>query len=761
MESGARALVVSCLNNTVWHYLDQNVLDSAMFTAERLYAMDRDSPETRHLVGVVHYRLGQYKSAMQCTNNTTHLGCLYIYAQSCYKIKEYTLGISAIEEGKNLYKNIPSASYQSESSSAHSKRLVLPTPAMVNVLLAHMYKATGIDKKAILHYAMALRLDPFMWEATAGLCHMGIDIKINTLYNHFNSHIFPDEFKEPSPPLRDEGKDIFSSTRSINSSTTTAHKLGGNRAFPPPLKPKSASTNTANHSFIAPRITRTTQSSLPRTARDDPTSTPTGQATPLANLAHAPSQAGSSLGGGGGGAAAVASKTPASLAPSTKIFDTPEPSLISSHTRANSALLPNAPVKRNTRVTRPDGSTDNAFAAPRRSSRLAAAAAVPAKKLSSLGMPFTSSRFNPPPTRMEISPTTKDSSSGGLNGKHSLLKAATTSTLSSDKNEALRLIMNLYSSFTRAYTQFCKYECDEALETLANLPSEQADSPWVLAKQARMYFEKVQYEKSFEYFEKLRKADRYRQEDMEYFSTLLWHLQRDVDMTFLASDLIAMDRQSPQAWCALGNALSINHDSENALKSFQRAINLNPDLAYPYTLQAHEHVACDAYELAQDGYRLALRVDKRHYNAWYGLGMVFMRLGNNQMAKLHFQKAASINDANVVLICCIGMVLEKLNRHQESLVQYTRATQLQPSSALSLFKRARLLVKLGMFVEALKDLTLLVTLAPDEASVHFLLGQIYKTLKNRAAAVREFTIALNLDPKGSHMIKEALEGLEE
>lgn len=730
MESGARALAASCLSNTIWHYLDQNVLDSAAFTGERLYAIDGDSHDTRHLVGLVHYRLGQYQSAMQCTNNTNHLGCMYIYAQSCYKLKEYTLGISAIEEGSNLYKNVPSATYLPESSPANSRRLILPTPAMVNLLLAHMYKATGLDKKAVLFYGMALRLDPFCWEATAGLCQMGIEIKANSLYNHLTSDIFPDNSRESSPTLREAEKDPFMSTR------TPAVQKVPTRSFPPPPKPKTASTTTT---FAAPRTTRGVKSTLTR-VRNDPSNTPTASGTSHSSLPQP---------------AIVGAKTPVSS--SSKAFDTPDGSLISAHTRANT-MLPSAPIKRNTRLARLEPPSEGVFAVPRRSSRLAAAAAVPQKAPENLTMPFTAARFNPPAARVEASPTSK---LDGLNGKHSLLKAATTSTLSSDKHEALRLLTNMYTTLTKAYVQFNKYQCDETLATLATLSSEQADTPWVLAKQARVYFEKVQYEKSAEYFEKLRKVDRYRQEDMEYYSTLLWHLQRDVDLTFLASDLIAIDRNSPQAWCAVGNALSLNRDTDNALKCFQRAVNLDPTLPYPYTLQAHEHVASDAYEHAQDCYRLALRADKRHYNAWYGLGMVFLRLGNNSMAKLHFQKAANINPVNVVLICCIGMVLEKMNRHQESLVQYTRATELQPSSALSLFKRARLLVKLGMFSQALTDLDLLVTLAPDEASVHFLLGQIHKTLKNKAAAVREFTIALNLDPKGSHLIKEALEGLEE
>lgn len=739
MESGgASTLAASCLRNTIWQYLDQDRLDSAVFTAERVLAMDKNNATTKHLVGLVYYRKGQYQTAMNCTNNTNHVGCLYIYAQSCYKLKEYVMGITALEEGKNLYKSVPSATI-ADPSNAFSQRLVLPTPAMLHVLLAHMYKASDMDKKAALNYGMALRLDPFCWEATEGLCQMGIQVKTSALYNHLTPQIIPDESN--GDPSKDYLKDPFIS----NSRPTTAQKLplATSRPFAPPPKPKLSSSNI-NTSFSTMRSARNAKSTLSRLVKDDPSSTPTTGGSSHSSFVPPSS--------------AAISKTPVAP-PSSKVFDTPDTA--QSHARSTSTL-PQAPMKRTARTTASTTSSrleqaEPVFAVPRRSSRLAAAATSGPTKKPSFGPPFTS-RFNPPPTRNDVSPTAK--SNGGGN-KHSLLKAATSSTFSSHKSEALRLIISLYSTLTRAYYQFCKYQCDGALATLSELPQEQLYTPWVIAKQARLYFEKVQYDESLDYFEKLRRFDRYRQEDMEYYSTLLWHLQKDVDLTFLALDLVAMDRHSPQAWCAVGNALSLSRDTDNALKCFQRAVALDPALPYPYTLQAHEHVASDAYEHAQDCYRLALRADKRHYNAWYGLGMVFLRLGNNDLAKLHFQKAAGINPVNVVLICCIGMVLEKLNQPEASLAQYTRATELQPASALSLFKRARLLVKLGLYNDALADLDRLVGLAPDEASVHFLLGQIHKTLKNRTAAVREFTIALNLDPKGSHMIKEALEGMEE
>lgn len=42
-------------------------------------------------------------------------------------------------------------------------------------------------------------------------------------------------------------------------------------------------------------------------------------------------------------------------------------------------------------------------------------------------------------------------------------------------------------------------------------------------------------------------------------------------------------------------------------------------------------------------FRLAIRCDRRHYNAWYGLGSIYQRQEKFDMAEYHFRRALSIN----------------------------------------------------------------------------------------------------------------------
>ena len=102
---------------------------------------------------------------------------------------------------------------------------------------------------------------------------------------------------------------------------------------------------------------------------------------------------------------------------------------------------------------------------------------------------------------------------------------------------------------------------------------------------------------------------------MEVYSTLLWHLQRNVRLSFLAQELLSTDPKSPQAWIAVGNCFSLQKEKTQALTCFRRAAQLDPTCAYAYTLSGHESIDEDLSK-AINFFQSALRADARHYNAW-------------------------------------------------------------------------------------------------------------------------------------------------
>ena len=74
---------------------------------------------------------------------------------------------------------------------------------------------------------------------------------------------------------------------------------------------------------------------------------------------------------------------------------------------------------------------------------------------------------------------------------------------------------------------------------------------------------------------------------MELYSTVLWHLRREVDLSHLAQSALALDRLDPRAWCIMGNCFSLQKVSRNSLST--------PILSHPHHLSPtkyHIHYSC-------------------------------------------------------------------------------------------------------------------------------------------------------------------------
>ncbi|CCH44731.1 hypothetical protein BN7_4299 [Wickerhamomyces ciferrii] len=438
--------------------------------------------------------------------------------------------------------------------------------------------------------------------------------------------------------------------------------------------------------------------------------------------------------------------------------------------RVKQSILPNAP----TRKTRSSITRSDAFKQPpsvsvgsesiKRSSRLAAS------KVSSrlTAHPLSSATKNS--TNMPPSITRKNSGSEHTLRKNKIFSLSSNSSTSDSSKKSLYLsneeygeqyVIGLYSSYAKGFKAMSRYDSFKAIRLLSSLPENHKNTPWTLSKLGRLHFDIVNYEEALVYFKKLRELDPTRIEDMEYYSTLLWHLQDSVALCNLAHELQSIHKNTPEAWVAIGNLFSLNKDPDEAIKCFQRATQIDSKFVYAYTLQGHEYVSNDAYDNALECFRTSLVLDPRHFNALYGIGMVNLKLGNFHIAEFHFRKASQLNPVNPILMCCLGMMLEKLGKRDQALEQYELAAKLQPLSALPLFKKAQLLYSENRFGEALVDLQRLEEIAPDEASVHYLLGQLYKYGGRKLDAIVQYTAALNLDPKGAPIVKMALESLQD
>lgn len=319
-------------------------------------------------------------------------------------------------------------------------------------------------------------------------------------------------------------------------------------------------------------------------------------------------------------------------------------------------------------------------------------------------------------------------------------------------------LMSLLRSLAEGYQQLSVYDCKEAIQTFQSIPKHHFSSCWVQSMIAKAYHEQREYEVAAKIFQDVHRKEPYRMQLMEIYSTVLWHLQREVHLSALAQDLMAQDRLSPITWCVAGNCFSLMKEHETAIKFFERAVQVDPLFAYSYTLLGHELVITEELDKAMSCFRTAILKDPRHYNAWFGIGSIYSKQERYSLAEFHYKHALEINPKSSVILVHIGVMQFNLKKTEQAMQTMNAAIELDPKNPLCKFHRGSMYFQCGEYSEALKELEQLKQIVPKESVVFYIIGKIHKKLGNVDLALMNFSWATDLDPKGANnQVKDAFD----
>lgn len=745
----------------IWDSLNHYAYTDATFLAERLYA-EVSNEDALHLVATCYYRSGKPTKAYMILqkHGCPTPQCKYLMAKCCMDINKLPEAETILAGNIVSCKNKTYDEIEAEFGSL---------ACHVFAILGAMYSKTERIAKAIECYRKSLSLNPLLWSSFERLCQLGDKVDPTSV---FHSSL-PPLNAQPPPP-------IINIQAPLQNLTEVLTPI-------PEISQPQISSEIRN---------QTPQPILQNCTIDTPDNIPEA---PQKNE-HCPRmRRGSRL-------KEIPEQTditkniikPLFLSPLTPSFgflplDTPSPHdpgnnipfITPSPIAENTLRAPRAPRRTavtrgsqnqnpipvlnfsgnntNSRENQPAGIQNNPPPV-RRSSRLFGSNNSVKENNKSHG---TKTRLQSPKALGRKSKTRSSKSQQELNKINKL--EATSDTKPSPEmpseiqilqmqQQSLSGVLHLLQSIGKAYQALSQYDCKKAIELYEDLPLHQYNTAYVLCHLGRAYFELSEYQNAERLFSEARNIEPYHLEGMEIFSTALWHLQREVELSALAQELTDMDKYSPEAWCATGNCFSLQKEHDTAIKFFQRAIQVTPNFAYAFTLLGHEYVFTEELDKAMSCFRNAIRVDPRHYNAWYGVGMIYYKQEKFDFAEVHFRKALHINPHSAALLCHIGVVQHAQQKSESALVTLNKAIATDPRNPLCKFHRASILFASDKLNEALKELEELKQIVPKESLVYFLIGKVHKKLGNTHFALMNFSWAMDLDPKGiNNQIKEAID----
>ncbi|XP_023569773.1 cell division cycle protein 27 homolog isoform X6 [Octodon degus] len=747
----------------IWQALNHYAYRDAVFLAERLYA-EVHSEEALFLLATCYYRSGKAYKAYRLLkgHSCTTPQCKYLLAKCC-------VDLSKLAEGEQI---LSGGVFNKQKSHDDIVTEFGDSACFTLSLLGHVYCKTDRLAKGSECYQKSLSLNPFLWSPFESLCEIGEKpdpdqtFKLTSIQNFSNclpnscttlvsnhslSHRQPETVltETPQDTIELNRLNLESSNSKYSLNTDSSVSYIDSAVISPDTVPLGTGTSILSKQVQnKPKTGRSllggpaTLSPLTPSFGILPLETPSpGDGSYLQNYTNTPSVIDVPSTG------APTKKTFCVLQSVARIGQTGTKSVFSqsgnsrevtpvlvAQTQSSGPQTSTTPQVLSPTITSPPN------ALPRRSSRL-----------------FTSdsstTKENSKKLKMKFPPKIPNRKT-----KEGKISTITPQIQAFNLQKAAAGLMTLLREMGKGYLALCSYNCKEAINILSHLPSHHYNTGWVLCQIGRAYFELSEYMQAERIFSEVRRIENYRVEGMEIYSTTLWHLQKDVALSVLSKDLTDMDKSSPEAWCAAGNCFSLQREHDIAIKFFQRAIQVDPNYAYAYTLLGHEFVLTEELDKALACFRNAIRVNPRHYNAWYGLGMIYYKQEKFSLAEMHFQKALDINPQSSVLLCHIGVVQHALKKSEKALDTLNKAIVIDPKNPLCKFHRASVLFANEKYKSALQELEELKQIVPKESLVYFLIGKVYKKLGQTHLALMNFSWAMDLDPKGANnQIKEAID----
>lgn len=748
------------LASQIWQCLDLDLLDGAEFLAEQLVA-NSDTPDTRFMLGYVQSRRGQHSSAIiTCEGHIEqHVGCLWVFSQACLKLDEISRGLKALDSNRALWWTT-----DKDTLFAVMGRDLF-SPSAFFLLYANLHNK--LDHEAALeYYTISARLNPFLFENVRILAKSTMAVPVvETLFTRFE-----DPFEGDIPEVNESSNlgigigpsmnvNIGSSSGAAGPSTATTGNITESSINPEASNSIHFPHNGSSSSAGVAESTNGTSEEVPKVGiAKTATSTPRRFETPRRTLS-----------------TPIGPQKPPSY---NGVFNNPSPSyLTNNNTTTNNntshltSAIPNLGASLGNSINK--GGGQGIFQTPSNIS-----------KQFPLLMTGQKQRVPGQFPGMKL-PGDGNFAANNAPGNHRIWERAhSLSMMLSDQSSLSSLGKNVFAQLDPMNDDTPHYVDEkergiDALESIVNtmnlislgefkkaidcvdkLAEPIQDSPFVLALTARLFLEIGQYEKSISKYETLRKLQPDRCRDMEYFSTSLWHAKRDYELALLANDLCKRHsslRKNWQSWCALGNSFSLRNDTNNAIKCFQRATQIDPDSAYAYTLMGYEYCSCEELQDGASAFAKAISKEPSLYNAWYGLGTVSYGLGDFERAETFFRQAIQLNLHNPVLICYLGTVYEALGDMNKAMMCFDEAGKENPDSPIPRFRKAEALINAYRFKDALDELLSLESIAPEDSSVHLAIARAYRGLGHTDMAVQQLTIAQNLAPNSTPSLRNILE----
>lgn len=229
-----------------------------------------------------------------------------------------------------------------------------------------------------------------------------------------------------------------------------------------------------------------------------------------------------------------------------------------------------------------------------------------------------------------------------------------------------------------------------AIEAYTDVSRHLGASPYILCQIAAAQSELQEHDSAINSFQKIRKSDPYRIEQMHFYSDSLYIRQNFTELASLAKWFFDSHKFNWETCCIVANYYSAKNIHEQAQEFLKRSIMLCPRNASLWVLLGHEYLETKNHQAATASYKKATVIDRNCYRGWYGLGQLHEIMKQPTNALFYYQKAHKCRPDDSRMLIALGVIFSKLDRKSDAEKCFKKAFQIGDVEGNALIHLAKL-----------------------------------------------------------------------
>jgi protein O-mannosyl-transferase len=196
-----------------------------------------------------------------------------------------------------------------------------------------------------------------------------------------------------------------------------------------------------------------------------------------------------------------------------------------------------------------------------------------------------------------------------------------------------------------------------------------------------------------------------------------------------------------------GNAYAAQGNYKQAIKDYDRAIQIKPGWAQPYTNRGSAYESMGNPTQAIEDYDRAIAIAPKAALTFYNRGNARIATGGYRQAIKDYDRAIEINPNYGLAYINRGNVYTAMGNPTQAVKDYDNAIAIDPQTALAFYNRGNAHAAMGSYEQAIKDYDRAIEINPRYASAYRGRAISYGGLGNKKQAYEDLRAAAALGDK--------------